>query len=553
MHLLNYFPELSSHPVNAQKLKGLILQLAVQGRLTADWRQANPKVEPASELLKRIAAEKAELIKAKKIKKEKPLPAIIAEEILYQLPEGWEWCRMVDICYKITDGFHNSPPKVKQGIPYILSTHVKSDNIDWDHCFYVEEKYHLELYNKSYPQKGEILLVNIGAGCGTPAIIDVDYEFSFKNSAILKQASCISSKYLFLFLLNIKSFILNDITQGGAQPYLSLKMIKNIIFPLPPLPEQKAIVTIVEQLFQEAEQLEALTAKRVTVQQKLAQAALHQMLHQDLAKGWQMVSQNFGELFKTKASVQQLRESILQLAVQGKLTTQWRQQNPDAESARELLKRIAAEKTELIKAKKIKKEKPLSAITAEEIPYGLPEGWEWCRFSEIVINRDGERIPVSREDRVKRQGKYDYYGASGVIDKIDDFLFDKDLLLIGEDGANLINRSTPIAFFARGKYWVNNHAHVIDATHFIILEYLRVFINSISLEAYVTGTAQPKLSQKKMNLIKTPLPPLPEQKAIVAQVDRLMVLCDVLEGSIGKREQTLEDWMASVLVEVGKG
>ena len=174
--------ELTHQLTLVKKLRQQLLQDAVQGKLV----EQNPKDEPASELLKKIKAEKEKLIAEKKLKKEKELPPIKFEEIPFEIPENWVWCRLGEICTKITDGFHNTPPKVSEGIPYIAATQVKSDKIDWDNCNYVDEKYHRELYIKAYPQKGELLVVNIGAGCGTPAIIDVDFEFSFKNTAILK-------------------------------------------------------------------------------------------------------------------------------------------------------------------------------------------------------------------------------------------------------------------------------------------------------------------------------------------------------------------------------
>lgn len=223
---------------------------------------------------------------------------------------------------------------------------------------------------------------------------------------------------------------------------------------------------------------------------------------------------------------------ILQLAVMGKLVPQ----DPIDEPASVLLDRIIAEKEQLIKEGKIKKQKPLPDITEEEKPYPLPTGWEWARFGAITISRDGERVPLSKDQRLSMHGKYYYYGASGVIDKINDYLFEKPLLLIGEDGANLINRSTPIAFIAKGKYWVNNHAHVIDGIDLNYLEYLCLFINAIDLKPYVTGTAQPKMNQTKMNGIISPLPPLNEQKRIVAKVERLMALCDRLEELLKKAE-----------------
>ena len=124
---------------------------------------------------------------------------------------------------------------------------------------------------------------------------------------------------------------------------------------------------------------------------------------------------------------------------------------------------------------------------------------------------------------------YDYYGASGVIDKIDKYLFDDELLLIGEDGANLLTRSKPIAFIATGKYWVNNHAHVIDATDKIILHWLRIFINAIDLSQFVTGSAQPKITQDNLNSIVIPLPPFAEQHRIVAAIESAFTVIDEIE------------------------
>ncbi|MDW2123612.1 restriction endonuclease subunit S [Vibrio sp. 2033] len=223
--------------------------------------------------------------------------------------------------------------------------------------------------------------------------------------------------------------------------------------------------------------------------------------------------------------IKKLRKLILELAVHGKLVPQ----DPNDEPADILVQRIMAKKKELLAdgtLKKTKKSKVHDAIiSAEE----LPLGWVAADFGDITFNLDAQRIPLSVSERKGRQGIYDYYGASGVIDSIDAYLFDKPLLLIGEDGANLVNRSTPIAFMARGKYWVNNHAHVIDGISEDFLIYLSLYINSISLIPYITGIAQPKMNQAKMNSILVLLPPEKEQHRIVAKVDELMALCDKLE------------------------
>ncbi len=260
------------------------------------------------------------------------------------------------------------------------------------------------------------------------------------------------------------------------------------------------------------------------------------------------------ELLKTELTHQQtllkkLRQQILQEAIEGKLTADWRKQNPNVEPASELLKRIQAEKAQLIKDKKIKKQKPLPPISEDEKPFALPEGWVWCSLANCSINKDEFRVPVTKSDRNRKNKIYDYYGASGVIDKIDNFTHEGRHLLIGEDGANLVARSTPIAFFANGKFWVNNHAHVLDTIDPITLDYVAIHINGLDLKPYLSGGFQPKLNQSNLNRIKIALPPLPEQKAIVAKIEKLLALCDQLESQITCNQSHAEQLMQSVLKE----
>jgi len=231
---------------------------------------------------------------------------------------------------------------------------------------------------------------------------------------------------------------------------------------------------------------------------------------------------------------EQLRASILQYAIQGKLV----EQRPEEGTGEELYQQIQVKKQTLIKEGKVKKEKPFSKNPAyQDYPFDIPDTWKFVRFGELLITRDSERVPVSVSDRNKRAKIYDYYGASGIIDKIDDYLFDDELLLIGEDGANLLSRSTPIAFIAKGKYWVNNHAHVLDACCNLNLNYICYHINAISLAPYVTGTAQPKMNQENMNAIWIALPPLKEQHRIVAKIEELLPYVDRYAVAYEKLEQ----------------
>lgn len=167
------------------------------------------------------------------------------------------------------------------------------------------------------------------------------------------------------------------------------------------------------------------------------------------------------------------------------------------------------------------------------------ESWEEKKLSEITENQDSKRIPLSKSQRDNMNRIYDYYGASGIIDKVDDYIFEGKKLLIGEDGANLVTRSKDIAFIADGKYWVNNHAHILDVKDTVLLMYLCNYINNMDLIPYVTGSAQPKLTQAKMNNIKIFLPTLPEQHEIVRLIDDLL-------ARERKAQQAAEQALASI-------
>ncbi|MDR7666643.1 restriction endonuclease subunit S [Methanosarcina sp. Z-7115] len=177
----------------------------------------------------------------------------------------------------------------------------------------------------------------------------------------------------------------------------------------------------------------------------------------------------------------------------------------------------------------------------------LPEGWISAKFEEIIQNFDGKRVPLKSSDRKKRQGQYPYYGASGIIDYIDDYIFDGEFLLISEDGANLVARNTPIAFIAKGRFWVNNHAHIVKTYSNIPLGYLSFFFNSTDLLPFITGSAQPKLTQGNLNNIEILLPPLPEQHRIVSAIGALFACLDATNEKLDRVPEILKRFRQSVL------
>ena len=182
------------------------------------------------------------------------------------------------------------------------------------------------------------------------------------------------------------------------------------------------------------------------------------------------------------------------------------------------------------------------------VPFEVPDGWCITNIGEVLINRDGERKPVSLAIRGKQINKvYDYYGATGVIDKVDGYLFKERLLLVGEDGANLLSRNKNNAFLADGKYWVNNHAHVLDAIDKCILNYTAIVINSMALDDYITGSAQPKLSQDNLNKIPILLPPLDEQKRIMDKLEQWFTIIDQIDQGKTDLQITIKQTKSKIL------
>ena len=496
--------------MTGQQLKNSILQMAVQGKLVPQ----DPNDEPASVLLERIRKEKEQLIKEGKIKKEKnpsyifrgadnlPYekvgknePVCIADEVPFEIPESWEWVRLGNIFQHNTGKALNASNRTGSLLPYITTSNLYWDRFELGN---LREMYFSENeIEKCTATKGDLLVCE-GGDIGRAAIWMFDEDIRIQNH-IHKLRSytevCTEFFYYLFYLYKHAGWIGG---KGIGIQGLSANALHALLFPLPPLSEQKRIVSKIKES-------EPLMEK-----------------YADVEKYLDKLNTEFPD---------QLRKSILQEAVQGKLVPQ----DPTDEPVSVLLERIRAEKQHLVKEGKIKKDKHESVIFRrdnshyekldgiercidDEIPFEIPDSWSWTRFGTAMINRDAERITLSVGERSKLAKKYDYYGASGVIDKVDRFLFSKPLLLIGEDGANLLLRNKPIAFIAQGEYWVNNHAHVLDSVEGLLLEYVATYINAINLAPYVTGTAQPKMNQEKMNSILIPIPPTAEQFRIVHEV-----------------------------------
>ena len=430
-------------------------------------------------------------------------PVCIADEVPFDIPESWEWVTLKMIA--ITELGKTLDKAKNQGDykPYLCSINVYWNGID---LTTVKEARFEENEILKYELKKGDLLICEGGDVGRSAIWENDQEMYYQNALHRVRFYGGINPYYFRLLMECYkgNKILDEKSKGMTIKHLVQSALNAIYFPLPPIQEQQRIVDKFQSLIPILEQYN-------TSEIKLSNLNI-----------------GFPDL---------LKKSILQEAVQGKLVPQ----DPADEPASVLLERIRAEKEQLIKAGKIKRDKHESVIFRrdnshyekldgiercidDEIPFEIPDSWVWARFGTAMINRDAERIPLSVNEREKLQKIYDYYGASGVIDKVDKYLFSKPLLLIGEDGANLLTRSKPIAFIARGQYWVNNHAHVLDSSDGLLLEYVAAYINAINLAPYVTGTAQPKMNQEKMNSILIPIPPTDEQARIVQKINEIFLV-----------------------------
>ncbi len=275
--------EISQQQTWLKKLRQQILQEAIEGKLTKDWRAENPNTEPAKELLKRIQAEKQQLIKDKKIKAQKPLPAISEDEKPFELPDSWAWCRLGNICNKITDGTHHSPSNTVSGdFKYITAKDIKYDGVNLSKITYVSKINHNEIYSRCNPEYGDLLLIKDGATTGVSTLNNLHEPYSMLSSvALLKISSLLVEKYI---LQGIRSKYFYKTMRKGmsgvAITRITLKKINYFIIPLPPLAEQKAIVTKVEKLLGICDKLETQITTNQTHAAQLMQAVLKEAFTQ---------------------------------------------------------------------------------------------------------------------------------------------------------------------------------------------------------------------------------------------------------------------------------
>lgn len=542
-----------------KKLRELILELAVRGKLVPQ----DPNDEPASVLLEKIAAEKAQLIKDKKIKKPKVLPEIGEKEKPFELPMNWEWIRLGDLTnYGSSDKVEarNTSPDtwvleledVEKGTSKLLK------KIRFSERQFKSSKNRFSkgdvIYGKLRPYLDKVLVTDEDGVCTTEMIP-------------LRAYSSVKSNFLCL-LMKSPYFInyANNSTHGMNLPRMGTDKARLAILPLVPELEQHRIVAKVDELMGLCDQLEQQTEDSITAHQTLVETLLATLSNSEtpaaFKQNWIRIAEHFDTLFTTEHSIDQLKQTLLQLAVMGKLVPQ----NPNDEPASVLLEKIAAEKEQLIKDKKIKKQKPLPAITEDEKPFELPNGWEFCRLVDLIPqfqngassrgDSNGKEIIVLRLADIKdwQVSMSDTRSISINEKSIERYLLQQgDILIIRVNGsADIVGR-----FIA-----CHENYSAIYCDHFIRMRFpiecfSAVYLSLLGSSAlrrerindlFVSTAGQKTVNQTHIGSLCVSLPPLAEQHRIIKKVDELITLCDQLKTRLSDSQET-QLHLADTIVE----
>mgnify|MGYP000207760978 CR=1 FL=1 len=543
-----------------KKLRGLILDLAVRGLLVPQ----DLNDEPASALLKKITDEKKLLIKEGKIRKQKKLPPIGESEKLFSLPGGWEWCRLGVLLNKITDGTHHSPPNGDAGeFLYITAKNIKNSGVQLSNATYVTRLVHEEIYSRCDPEKGDILYIKDGATTGIATINNLDEPFSMLSSvALLKGSKLLSSEFV---LQSLRSPLFYKEMRAGmtgvAITRVTLRKLESAYIPVPPQAEQHRVVAKVHELMALCDQLEQQQENSISAHQTLVEALLAALISagkkSEFNQAWARIAEHFDTLFTTEHSIDQLKQTILQLAVMGKLVPQ----DPNDEPARVLLEKIAAEKAQLIKDKKIKRSNSVDSIIRENCDWSCPRQWSEVELQNLfkfidyrgknpeksdkgmrIITAKNIRMGFVKEEPIEyiSEELYKTWMVRG-FPKVGDILFITEGHTMGFVAQVALNYE-----FALAQRTICFQPFLgLDVSYFLYALMSQQFQNIIRDNQ--TGSAAGGIKASKLKRVPIPVPPLAEQYRIVEKVKGLMILCDELKVRINESQSTqlhLADAMA---------
>lgn len=486
-----------------QELKSSILQLAIQGRLV----EQRPEEGTGEELYQQIQAEKKRLIQEGKIKKEKPLPEIAEDEVPFEIPEGWKWAYLGELFLHNTGKAQNSSGSNKGVVRKFITT----SNLYWnrfDLSKVKEMPFTEQELERCIAQKGDLLVCE-GGDCGRAAIWNYDEKVCIQNHVHrIRPYKEVSIEY-FYYLFYLYKFTGRLKGHGVAIQGLSSEAIHKVLCPLPPLAEQKRIVAKIEELLPYLDRYE---------------------------KAWNRLEE-FNRRFPAD-----MQKSILQMAIQGKLV----EQRPEEGTGEELYRQIQAEKQALIKAGKIKKEKPLPEIAEDEVPFEIPEGWKWVRLGQAIDMLSGFAFKSSD---FKETGHYrllrginlgvattrwdDTVYVDEMPKKLEPYRIQKGDVLIGLDRPWISDGIRVTIYNDEEQTYVVQRVLRVRETCAIIKEYIALLLRSnlfkSAVEGQTTGISVPHISPGQVGNVVIPLPPIAEQKRIVARLEEILPLCERLK------------------------
>ena len=475
-----------------QELKNSILQLAIQGKLV----EQRPEEGTGEELFAQIQEEKQRLIAEKKIKKVKPLPEITDDEKPFDIPESWKWCRLDDIVVKtIKRGKSPTYAAKSNTLVFAQKCNTKLGYIDLSLAQCLDETKLSKYPEEEFMVNNDIVLNSTGNGTlgrvGIYRNSDNPNRYPVvpdSHVTIIRANTLISVEYVFYSLKYYQPYMEKLGSGSTNQTELSAGTVKALLFPLPPLAEQKRIVAKIEELLHYIDRYE---------------------------QAWSKLEQ-FNSRFP-----EDMKKSLLQYAIQGKLV----EQRPEEGTAEELFARIQEEKQRLIAQKKIKKEKPLPEITDDEKPFDIPGSWKWVRIGEIFGLQAGKNITSSNiYEEKSEQNPYLCFGGNGVRGFVANYNREGHFALIGRQGALCGNVN-----LAEGRFYATEHAVVVDHYNMTNVLWCGWFLKALNLNQYATATAQPGLAVANIVKVLIPLPPLAEQKRIVEKLEQLLPLCERLK------------------------
>ena len=487
-----------------EQLKLSILQSAFQGKLTGE---CVPN-ETADDLYQQIQSEKQRLISEKKIKKEKPLPEISADEIPFDIPDNWRWCYVGDLFLHNTGKAQNSSGSTNG----IIRKFITTSNLYWGEFDFtkVKEMPFTDTELERCTVKRGDLLVCEGGDCGRSAVWDYDEEVCIQNHVHRLRPYRDVNIYYFYYLFYLYKNTGRLRGRGVAIQGLSNEAIHKVVFPLAPLEEQHRIVAKIEELLPYVD-------RYATAYEKLEQ---------------------FNAKFPND-----MKKSILEYAIQGKLV----EQRAEEGTGEELYRQIQAEKQQLIKEGKIKKEKPLPEIVEDEIPFDIPESWRWVRFSEIMSTMSTGPFGsmLHKTDYIEKgiplvnpanmvNGKIVPSDKMMISEatrrRLSSYILHAGMIVLGRRGE--MGRCAVVTEKEDG--WLcGTGSFFMEPSMSLYVYYVVSLFSSPYVKFYLggksVGTTMSNLNHTILSKMPIPLPPLAEQRRIVAKLDEILPLCERLK------------------------